>query len=354
MERLSAAHVDSPFDFAFPAPDKVSDPLLSLSGATLGYPDRVVLAKVGLSIHPGSRVGLLGGNGAGKSTLIRSLVGELPLLAGERVAGEHLRIGYFSQHQVDTLDLDATPVQTLQRASPQASEQSIRDFLGGFDFRGDMAKDTIARFSGGEKARLALALIVWQKPNLLLLDEPTNHLDLDMRHALTVALQGFEGAMVLVSHDRHLIRHTVDQLLLVHDGRVEPYQGDMEDYSRWLLASLKVEKSKTEGRAESAVASQDKKRQRQQAAELRRQLAPLKKTLATIESKMTAVDEKLAALESQLADANLYEAANRDRMQEVLRGRGALQQQKEAFEQEWLDHMERLEALENALAADSL
>ncbi|MFA5632518.1 MAG: ATP-binding cassette domain-containing protein [Porticoccaceae bacterium] len=353
MERLSAAHVDSPFDFSFPAPDKFSDPLLSLSGASLGYRDKAVLTHLGLSIHPGSRIGLLGANGAGKSTLIRSLAGEIPLVAGERVAGEHLRIGYFSQHQVDTLDLEASPIQTLQRMSPQAPEQGIRDFLGGFDFRGDMAKDSIARFSGGEKARLALALIVWQKPNLLLLDEPTNHLDLEMRHALTVALQSFEGAMVLVSHDRHLIRNTVDQLLLVHDGRVEPYQGDMDEYSHWLLTSLKAQKGKSEEKAgDSPTAPQDRKRQRQQAAEVRKQLAPLKKALGATEAKMASVDEKLAALEARLADTSLYEAANRERMQEVLLERGALQQQKEAFELEWLEQMEMLEELEAELGAD--
>src|SRR5690606_31966918 len=196
MELLAPAHVDSPFDFSFPEPGRFSDPLLSIANGALGYADKPILEKVSLSVHPGSRIGLLGANGAGKSTLIRTLVGDLPLLAGQRTAGEHLKIGYFSQHQVDALDMDASPILHLQRLSPQATEQSIRNFLGSFNFRGDMAKDSIVRFSGGEKARLALAVIVWQNPNMLLLDEPTNHLDLEMRHALTVALQGFEGALV--------------------------------------------------------------------------------------------------------------------------------------------------------------
>ncbi|MDH5173306.1 MAG: ATP-binding cassette domain-containing protein, partial [Gammaproteobacteria bacterium] len=216
MQALAPAHLDSPFDFSFPPPARSSDPLLRLDGASLGYSGQAVLSAVELHLRPGSRYGLLGKNGAGKSTLLKSLVGDLPLLAGERATGEHCRIGYFDQQQLEALDLEASAALHLQRLSPEAREQDILNFLGGFNFRGDAATSVIAPFSGGEKARLALAMVVWQRPNLLVLDEPTNHLDLDMRHALEVALQAYEGALILVSHDRHLLRNTVDELLLVH------------------------------------------------------------------------------------------------------------------------------------------
>jgi ATP-binding cassette subfamily F protein 3 len=347
MELLAPAHVDSPFDFSFPVPERFSDPLLSIDNGVLGYADKAILEKVSLSIHPGSRIGLLGANGAGKSTLMATLVGDLPLLAGQRTAGEHLKIGYFSQHQVDALDMDASPILHLQRLSPQATEQSIRNFLGSFNFRGDMAKETIVRFSGGEKARLALAVIVWQNPNLLLLDEPTNHLDLEMRHALTVALQGFEGAMVLVSHDRHLIRNTVDQLLLVSDGRVSPYEGDLEEYSRWLLSTLKAAKTRDDGDCSPGQGNtQDKKRLRQQTADIRKQLAPLKKIISGLETKVEKLDEKLVAIDHQLADVSLYEEGCKERLQALLVEKGALNQQKEDLEARWLEQLEQLEAME--------
>lgn len=363
MELLAPAHIDSPFDFTFPVAEKMSDPLLSLSMASLGYVEKTILSNVNLSIHPGSRIGLLGANGAGKSTLIRSMVGDLPLLSGERVGGEHLKIGYFSQHQVDALDMGASPILHLQRLSPKATEQSIRTFLGSFNFQGDMAKQTIERFSGGEKARLALAVIVWQKPNLLLLDEPTNHLDLEMRHALTVALQGFEGALVVVSHDRHLLRNTVDQLLLVADGVVEPYEGDLDDYSRWLLATLKAAKSeansankKNAGKnGEKKNTSQpedsgaDKKSQRQQSADARKQLAPAKKAIASLEQKIAKLDAKLADMDQQLTDTSLYESDGKNRLQELLQQQASLRQQKSQVEEEWFQHLEALEELEALL-----
>ena len=260
MEMLVPAHVDSPFDFAFPKPDRFSDPLLNLSQATLGYTDKPLLQNINLSIHPGSRIGLLGANGAGKSTLLKSLAGALPLLSGERVTGEHLKLGYFTQHQLEALDLDASPALHIQRMSPQAREQEIRDFLGGFNFRGETALAPIRHSSGGEKARLALALIVWQKPNLLLLDEPTNHLDLEMCHALTVALQEFEGAVVVVSHDRHLLRNTVEELMLVSDGRVREFDGDLQDYSNWLLSEARNRRDSDSAEKEKSAAPKlDKK-----------------------------------------------------------------------------------------------
>ena len=221
MENIAPAHIDSPFYFNFSAPAKAHSALANLSQATLGYGAETVLSQVNIDLQPGSRLGLLGPNGAGKSTLITSLTGDLPLLSGDRVYGDSVKIGYFAQHQLEVLDLQASPLLHLQRISPTATDQEIRNFLGGFNFHNDKALDPIADFSGGEKARLALAIIVWQRPNLLLLDEPTNHLDLEMRHALTMALQTYEGALVVISHDRHLLRNTVDQFFLVAEGRVE-------------------------------------------------------------------------------------------------------------------------------------
>ena len=262
MQTLAPAHLDSPFDFSFRPPQRSSDPLLRLDEACLGYGDSAVLSGVELQLRPGSRYGLLGRNGAGKSTLLKSLIGELPLLGGQRITGEHCSIGYFDQQQLEALDLQASPALHLQRLSPEAREQDILNFLGGFNFRGDAATSAIAPFSGGEKARLALAMVVWQRPNLLVLDEPTNHLDLDMCHAMEVALQAYEGALILVSHDRHLLRNTVEQLLLVHDGAVEEYGEDLDGYEKWILASFRPEKPANQ----AAEAESSRKEKRQQAA----------------------------------------------------------------------------------------
>ena len=235
LEELAPAHVDSPFDFVFREADKISSPLLDVAEGQLGYGDKVVLQQVKLQLVPGARIGLLGPNGAGKSTLIKTLSGELAPVAGRLARGENLAIGYFAQHQLDSLDPKASPLLHLQRLAPTEREQTLRDFLGGFDFRGDRCDEPVLNFSGGEKARLALALIAWQKPNLLLLDEPTNHLDLEMRLALTMALQEFAGAVLVVSHDRHLLKSTTDEFLLVADGRIQPFEGDLDDYARWLV-----------------------------------------------------------------------------------------------------------------------
>lgn len=342
MEKIAPAHIDSPFNFVFAEPKRFSDPLLNLSHAQLGYQQTAIIQSMNLSIHPGSRIGLLGANGAGKSTLIKSLASELSLLQGERVEGEHLQLGYFSQHQLEALDLQASPVLHLQRLSPKATEQEIRNFLGGFNFHGDMALGAITHFSGGEKARLALAIIVWQKPNLLLLDEPTNHLDLEMCHALTMALQGFEGAVVVVSHDRHLLKNTVNQFLLVHDGKADEYKGDLEDYSRWLLEKRKGDNQTTE---KPGVSSISKKEQRQQAAELRKKLKPLTQSIKKLESAITKHEEKLGAIEEQLADSQLYEESNKDTLQKLLREQGELKQNYQQLEEEWLSATEELELL---------
>ncbi len=356
MEQLAPAHVDSPFDFSFLEPHRFSDPLLNLQHAQLGYRaadgDKLQLRDIGLSIHPGSRLGLLGANGAGKSTLLKSLAGALPLLAGERTEGEHLALGYFTQHQLEALDLDASPALHIQRMSPKAREQEIRDFLGGFNFRGERALSPIRHFSGGEKARLALSLIVWQRPNLLLLDEPTNHLDLEMCHALTVALQEFEGALVVVSHDRHLLRNTVDELLLVNDGVVQPFDGDLDDYSRWLLARARDEKradkAANKGSNGKPSASDKPSAPRQQSGDQRKQLAPLQKQIDKTEKALTTAQGQLAALEEQLGDNALFTPERKDDLQALLQQQARLRQEVETLEEQWLALQGELEALAQA------
>ncbi|EMP54103.1 ABC transporter ATP-binding protein [Marinobacter santoriniensis NKSG1] len=362
MERIAPAHVDSPFSFSFPMAEKVSNPLLSIRNGRAGYGETVILDKLNLTLLPGSRIGLLGPNGAGKSTLMDALRGEGTLLAGERTCGEHLAIGYFAQHQLESLDLDASPFLHLQRLAPKASEQSIRNFLGGFDFHGDEALSPIRSFSGGEKARVALAVIAWQRPNLLLLDEPTNHLDLEMRQALTMALQNFEGAIVVVSHDRHLLRNTVDEFWLVTDGGVTEYDGDLEDYERWLADRRKDrdddeapkrdagQTSPAGASANVGESSEDRKARKRQEAEMRRKLSPYRKQQATLEQEMDRLQQALKALESELADPALYEDGGQSRLTELL-GRQAENSRKlEEVEAQWLETSETVEALEMELA----
>jgi ATP-binding cassette subfamily F protein 3 len=295
---------------------------------------------VELYLRPGSRYGLLGRNGAGKSTLLKSLVGDLPLLAGERAPGEHCQIGYFDQQQLEALDLQASAALHLQRLSPEAREQDILNFLGGFNFRGDAATSQIAPFSGGEKARLALAMVVWQRPNLLVLDEPTNHLDLDMRHALEVALQAYEGALILVSHDRHLLRNTVDELLLVHDGRVETYADDLEGYERWILSSYRQAE-----RAEPAAADSSRKEKRQSAAALRDKLRPLQKSIEKTEREMSAVEAEQAELQTQLGDTSLYSDGRKQDLADLLRREGELKARATQLEEAWLEQQQTLEEI---------
>ena len=351
MQRVAQAHIDSPFIFKFPPPGKVSDPLLTLSDAALGHGEHQVLSKVSVSLSPGDRVGLLGKNGAGKTTLLKSLTGELPLMGGERTEGAHLQIGYFDQQQLEVLDLDASPFIHLQRLSPKARDQEILDFLGGFDFRGDRAKEVIRPFSGGEKARLALAHMVWQVPNVLILDEPTNHLDLDMRHALEVALQDYIGAIVLVSHDRHLLRNSVEQLLLVNAGTVEDYAGDVEAYEKWVLSANPSEAPKPESQPTLKVEDAgDRKARRQASADRRSQLQPLKKAIRQLEAKMQKGQQALDALQTQLADGDLYTQCAGDELAELLKQEGQLKRELEDIESEWLAQQEELEALEAGAA----
>ena len=349
LEELAPAHIDSPFDFSFRESDKISSPLLNLSEARLGYGDKTVLEKLKLQLVPGARIGLLGPNGAGKSTLIKTLSGDLPLLAGELGSGENLAIGYFAQHQLDSLDPKASPLLHLQRLAPSEREQTLRDFIGGFDFRGDRCDEPVLNFSGGEKARLALALIAWQKPNLLLLDEPTNHLDLEMRLALTMALQDFSGAVVVVSHDRHLLKSTTDEFLLVADGRVQTFDGDLDDYARWLV-DFRARQAPVASAAVSADKT-DKRAQRQAAAALRQQLAPHKREAEKLEKDLGKLHEQLAKVETRLGDSALYEAARKDELRDLLAEQARLKAREAELEEAWLLALENLEELQRQLEA---
>lgn len=357
MERIAPAHVDSPFSFTFQSSSKLSSPLLVLDKAALGYAEKPIIERCTLSLQPDMRIGLLGANGAGKSTLIKSLMGDIELLNGERREGENLRVGYFAQHQLEALDLEASPLLHLQRIAPQASEQRLRDYLGSFGFRGDDCLEPVQLFSGGEKARLALALIAWEEPNLLLMDEPTNHLDLEVRHALTMALQAFPGALILVSHDRHLLRNCVDEFLLVADGKVTPFDGDLNDYARWLTEAaaqrLELVKQQHLGDSGSRAAPESasgesaldrKERKRQQAAR-RQQLAPLRKQLAKLEALVEQQSEQLALIIEQLGDTALYEEANKAQLKTLLQQQATLEQQSAITEEQWLELQEQLETL---------
>ena len=349
MQKVAQAHIDSPFSFSFPAPGKVSDPLLTLSDASLGHGEYAVLSRVSVSLSPGDRIGLLGKNGAGKTTLLKSLMGELPLMGGERTEGAHLQIGYFDQQQLEVLDLDASPFLHIQRLSPKSRDQEILDFLGGFDFRGDRAREAIRPFSGGEKARLALAHVAWQAPNVLILDEPTNHLDLDMRHALEVALQDYAGAIVLVSHDRHLLRNSVEQLLLVNDGHVSDYAYDVAAYEKWVLSSNNTQEAAP---APAPVVSMedpgDRKARRQANADRRAQLQPLKKSLRALEQRIEKGQYSLQALQTKLTDGGLYGQNASNELAELVKQEGQLKRELADLENEWLEQQEALEALNKA------
>ncbi|WP_122361950.1 ATP-binding cassette domain-containing protein, partial [Pseudomonas cannabina] len=300
-------------------------------------------------LTPGARIGLLGPNGAGKSTLIKNLAGELEPQSGRLVRGENLTVGYFAQHQLDSLDAKATPLLHLQRLAPTEREQTLRDFLGGFDFRGARLDEPVLNFSGGEKARLALALIAWEKPNLLLLDEPTNHLDLEMRLALTMALQEFGGAVLVVSHDRHLLKSTTDDFLLVADGRVQEFDGDLDDYTRW-LADYRLRNAPVSNTPVNADKT-DKKAQRQQAAALRQQLAPHKREADKLERELGLVNETLAKVEAALADSTNYDAANKDKLRDLLAEQAKLKVRESELEDAWMQALELLESMQAELEA---
>ena len=346
MEMISAAHIDSPFDFSFFKPDKLPHPLMSLDEISLGYGDVQILKGANLTLLPGDRIALLGHNGAGKSTLIKLLAGELKPQKGDFEQSSELKIGYFAQHQLEQLDLEASALLHLQRLDPKLTEQQIRNYLGGFNFHGDRVLDVIAPFSGGEKARLVLALLIYQKPNLLLLDEPTNHLDLEMRHALSMALQEYAGAMVLVSHDRHLLRAVSDQFLLVDDGKVKPFDGDLDAYRNWLLQPKSNAPENIEAQSETKT---NKKAQRQQLAEKRKQLNPLKKEVTKLEQNMLALEQEIGDIETQLAEPEMYQAENRAQMEQLSQRRAELSSELEKGEEQWLQKSEALEQLSSEI-----
>ncbi len=344
MEDISAAHVDSPFTFNFRDPLDAPDPLLDVRKVAIGYGAQAILHKVNLTIRPGERIGLLGRNGAGKSTLIKLLAGEIQALSGSRSAGKGLAIGYFAQHQLEQLRPDESPLQHLLRLAPTTREQELRDFLGGFDFRGDAASAPCGPFSGGEKSRLALALLIWQRPNLLLLDEPTNHLDMDMRHALNLALQAFDGGVVLVSHERALLRTTCERFVLVADGAAAEFDGDLDDYRDWLnqsriaQASMAANPDKTERRDQRASSQAER-----QAMLAKRR--PLTKELEQLDKKLAAWHAEKALLDTRAGDAALYEPDQRTALQALLKRQGELAQLIETSEERWLELHDLLEQL---------
>ena len=347
MVDIAPAHIDSPFIFKFLEPQKLPPSLLACEGIAFGY-DEPLIENFSMNVRADSRIGLLGANGQGKSTLLKVLADKLPLLAGEIHRNDHLNIGYCAQHQVDELDTSATPMKLMQRLDVKAREQEIRNFLGGFDFQSDRVTETIEHFSGGEKSRLALALVVWQKPNLLLLDEPTNHLDLEMCHSLTVGLQEFSGALILVSHDRHLLSNTVDQFLLVKDGKLDIFDGDLNDYEKLLLEQNKTDnkggKNSEEESADAQNTKLNKKELRQQAAEQRNQLKALRDKANKLEKHIQKNQNSLASLDEKLADTSLYDDSQKDKLNKLLLERAQLLSLTETLEEQWLEVSEIMES----------
>lgn len=343
LELIAPAHVDSPFKFSFTDASKQPNPLLRINNAAAGYNGEALLSKIKFEIHSDARIGLLGPNGAGKSTLIKMLAAELDVLAGEMHFAKDTKIAYFAQHQLDQLNLSTTPIQHLRELDKNASEADLRTFLGGFGFQGDRAFDLVGPFSGGEKARLVLAMLVYQKPNLLLMDEPSNHLDIQMRHALTVALQGFNGGIVLISHDRHLLKMACDTLLLVDGGRVVEFDGDIDTYPKWLQQRNKPSNTTTATPTESAQKpGRDKKREE---AENRQRLAPMRNEVRALEKQLDRLSSKKDELQSQLADESIYTDEKKALLKDLLWKQAELVKSIESTEEEW---MEKAEALESA------
>ncbi len=356
MELIAPAHVDSPFHFKFRDPEKMPDRLFHMEKVSVGYADKTIVRGVRLQINPGDRIGLIGPNGAGKSTLIKFLAGTLPASTGEYWAAQDLKIGYFAQHQLEQLRVDQSPLQHLRLLDKQAREQDLRNFLGGFAFHGERVDEAVAPFSGGEKARLALALLIYQRPNLLLLDEPTNHLDLEMRLALSMALQEFNGAMVIVSHDRHMLKTVTDKLVLVDAGKAEEFEGDLDDYSVWLQNRFRKEEADTalsgfaapgttaaepEAPAQSAAGRKD---QRREAAEKRKQLQPLKSQIDKLEQQMEKLHQQAEKLDAALADPALYDEGNKEKLRQCLLDKSTVASQLSAIETEWMNASEEYEA----------
>ena len=351
LERIAPAHFDSGFSFEFDSPAHLPNPLLQLDKADLGYGGEPVLHGIDLSLESGARYGLLGVNGSGKSTFIKTLAGELNVLSGRIVRSDKLNIGYFAQHQLDTLRPDQSPLWHIQKLSPDVREQEIRNFLGSFNFVGDAALQKTEPFSGGEKARLALAMIVWQKPNLLLLDEPTNHLDLDMRHALTLALQSFQGALIVVSHDRSLLEATTDSFLLIEQGRLKTFDGDLEDYRRYRLAQENIAAAPT-----ASAQSQSRKDAKRVEAQIRQEKArlgkPLQQKIDQAEKEMATLSEIQTACEAFLAQEDAYSDANKTKLQQTLAQLAETKVKLEKQEENWLAWQEELEQINHAVETE--
>lgn len=345
MEMISAAHVDSQFSFEFRTPLAAPDPLLVLDRMSVGYGSQPLISNIELAVRPGERIGLLGKNGAGKTTLIKLLAQELAPLSGKRVEGKDLKIGYFAQHQLEQLRPDESPLQHMQKLDPQTREQEFLNFLGGFDFRGEMALSPCANFSGGEKSRLALALLIWTRPNLLLLDEPTNHLDLEMRHALTLALQDFAGAVILVSHDRALLRASCDQFLLVADGKAAVFEGDLDDYSRWLNEQRLQEKQTAQSEQPLKTNKNDRAQNKAERQARIAERRPLLKELEQLEHDMAKMQVEKQVCDERLNDTELYNAADKTELQQLLKTQAELTQRLEITEERWLELHEQLEAI---------
>jgi ATP-binding cassette subfamily F protein 3 len=358
MEELAPLHVSAPLSFEFREPLKAPDPLLVLEDADAGYkmegePDKLVVRGIKFSLQSGQRYGLLGINGAGKSTLIKTIAGELAPLAGKAIFNKGLAVGYFAQHQIEMLRHDESPLWHLSRITTNVREQELSNYLGGFNFPGDMATTSLSTFSGGEKARLALALIVWQRPNLLLLDEPTNHLDLETREALTVALAQFEGTLVLVSHDRHLLRATTDQFLIIAEGRLAPFDGDLEDYRDWLfktkLAPTEEAVPLPEAKKPAVTAPQATERRgqkRKEAEERQRQSAarkPIESRIKRLEELMAKLNAQKSAIDARLADPAIYGEEQKDALKTLIVDQAFVARELAQLEAEWLEQQQRLE-----------
>jgi ATP-binding cassette subfamily F protein 3 len=334
MQTVAPVHADSPYRFSFTNPEKMSNPLLILDDVALGYHGRPVLAGIRHSVLPGARIGVLGVNGAGKSTLLKCLVGSLPPLSGDLVRGQHARIGYFAQHQLETLDAERSALAQLGDAHPDRREQWCRQYLGGWGFSGSQAERPVRTYSGGEKARLALAMIALTRPALLVLDEPTNHLDLDMREALSLALQDYVGALLLVSHDRSLLKRTVDEFWLVEDGRVATYPGDLDSYTASRVGGMLRPPPR-----------HDRREERRAAAEQRRRQKPLHDRIRRHEREMESLDRRLREVEVQLADPDLYQSLPADELDTLLAESGRLRRDLALAEEAWLEASSELESL---------
>ncbi len=349
MVQIAPAHVDSNFHFKFREPDKQPHQLMQMEDATVGYGDTAIVSDIQLRLGAGDRIGLLGSNGAGKSTLVKALVDGSTLLSGERSVNKHTHIGYFAQQQLELLRMDCSPLWHMQHQAPDAREQDLRNHLGRFGFQGDRITDPVAPFSGGEKARLVLALLVLQKPNLLLLDEPTNHLDLDMRHALSVALMEYSGALLVISHDRHLLRSVCDDLYIVHNGQLHEFRQSLDEYQNFLKDQDAEPAGKSADSQQSTTVS-SKKQNRQDEAKRRQQLKPLTDAVKKIDRKMNQHRTDLSRVEKLLVDESLYtDAARKEEMTRLLLEQAGLKSSLEALEWEWLEASEKLEKAEEQL-----